>query len=193
MNAADEDLPNEQDFPLQHIYKDSAKDSAATTANQYAILDQCKDVIDGIDTAGELIQKLRTTHMNILYAVDEPQGNSMQAEAERLAEEIKTFYRSLTERIKIVKKAPGAGAQRNRAQIDRAQRRLREVISAYHEMQLDLRKETEKQMARKYRIIDPDATDDKIHAVAMDLDNQQIFSEAVSVNRPPRDTCWRVD
>lgn len=177
---ADAELEN-QSFQLLDIPKARAD---VPIRNQYAILNQCREVIDGIDTARHLIQKLRATQMDILNAVDEVKGNSMQAEAELLSQELKALYRNLTERIKTVKKLPGAGAQRNRAQIDRAQRRLQEVIASYNEMQVDLRKESEKQMARKYRIIDPDASDEKVQAVAMDLDNQQIFSEAVSTNRP---------
>lgn len=129
----------------------------------------------------DLIHNLRIAHNKILDSADELQDNAVRVEAESLAEEIKTLYRSMTERMKTIKRSPGAGTQRNRSQIDKVQRHLGAAIQSYHEVELEFRQGMEEQMVRSYRIVNPDATDEELQAAMANPDDQQIFAKAVSV------------
>lgn len=143
-------------------------------------MNQCRDIDEGMSVMDDLIHNLRTAHNKILSSADELQDNAVRVEAESLAEEIKTLYRSMTERMKTVKRSPGAGTERNRAQIDKVQRHLRDAIQSYNEVQMEFRQGMEEQMVRNYRIVNPDATDEELEDAMANPNDQQIFSEAVS-------------
>ncbi|KAI5292885.1 Plasma membrane t-SNARE, secretory vesicle fusion [Ascosphaera acerosa] len=145
----------------------------------HAILNQCRDVDHGIDTVESYIDQIGAIHKRLLSDADLSREGELHASAEDLATQTKTLYRSLIERMKTLKRAPDAGSAMNAQQIGRVERRLKGAIEAYQKMQVDFRKGYEEQVARQYRIVRPDATDEEVAEAVEDTGNQQIFSQAL--------------
>ncbi|PGH07917.1 hypothetical protein AJ79_06125 [Helicocarpus griseus UAMH5409] len=145
----------------------------------HAILNQCRDVERGIDEVESYIDQMNGVHRRLLSDADHTRENQLRAEAEELAAETKRLYQNLIQRMKGIKKTPGAGEVRNSAQIGKVERRLKAAITSYQRVQSDFRKGLEAQMARQYRIVRPDATDAEVQEAVQDPSNQQIFSQAL--------------
>lgn len=151
----------------------------APASNPNAILDHCKDIDRGIDSVENYISQINSLYRRLLSDVDPARENAIRAEAEDLADQTKNLYRNLIERMKSIKKDQDAANPRNTPHISRVERRLKAAITSYQQVQVDFRKESETQMARQYRIVRPDATDDEVREAVQDTSNQQIFSQAV--------------
>lgn len=148
-------------------------------SNPNAILDHCRDIDQGINSVESYISQINNLYRRLLSDVDPARENAIRAEAEELADETKNLYRNLIERMKSIKKDQDAGNPRNTPHISRVERRLKAAITSYQQVQVDFRKESETQMARQYRIVRPDATDEEVREAVQDSSNQQIFSQAV--------------
>lgn len=156
---------------------------AQAESDPHAILNQCRDVDRGIDTVESYIDQIGSIHKRLLSDADLSREGELHAQAEELAAQTKTLYRSLIERMKTLKRAPDAGSSMNSQQIGRVERRLKGAIESYQKMQVDFRKGYEDQVARQYRIVRPDATDEEVQEAVEDTGNQQIFSQAVCVHQ----------
>ena len=144
-----------------------------------AILNQCRDVDNGINSVENYIEQMNTMYRRIISDADPTQENALRAQADDLASQTKNLYRNLIDRMKSIKKMPDAGSPRNSPQIGRVERRLKTAIGSYQKVQTDFRKGLEQQMRRQYRIVRPDATDAEVQEAVQDTSNQQIFSQAV--------------
>ncbi|KAI5289031.1 Plasma membrane t-SNARE, secretory vesicle fusion, partial [Ascosphaera aggregata] len=149
------------------------------SSDPHAILNQCRDVDKGIDTVESYIDQIGGIHKRLLSDADLAKEGELHAQAEDLATQTKTLYRSLIERMKTLKRAPDAGSSMNSQQIGKVERRLKGAIESYQKMQVDFRKGYEEQVARQYRIVRPDATDAEVQEAVEDTSNQQIFSQAL--------------
>lgn len=145
-----------------------------------AILNQCRDIDNGINTVESYISEIDTLHRRLLSDVDPARENAIRAEADEMATQTKNLYRNLIERMKTIKRMPDAGSPRNAPQIGKVERRLKAAVEQYQQVQTSFRKESETQMARQYRIVRPDATEAEVQEAVRDSSNQQIFSQAVS-------------
>lgn len=61
----------------------------------------------------------------------------------------------------------------------RVDSRLKDAIRAYQQVESSFRKKTEEQMARQYRIVSPDATEDEVRAAVEDQSGGQVFQQAL--------------
>ncbi|PGH28048.1 hypothetical protein AJ80_00303 [Polytolypa hystricis UAMH7299] len=151
----------------------------AQPARQNDILDQCRDVDEGVNAVESNLQQINILYRRLLSDADPSREHALRAEADEMASQTKNLYRNLIERMKVIKQSPDAGSQRNAPQIGRVERRLKQAITTYQKVQTDFRKGLEQQMARQYRIVRPDATDAEVQEAVQDTSNQQIFSQAL--------------
>jgi syntaxin 1B/2/3 len=119
----------------------------------------------------------------------EQDERSVHKEVERLAERVIARYRDLTAQIQRLKSDPESGNPRNAPQVGKVDRRLKKMINAAQQQDVDYRKKLQERSAREYRIVRPDASDAEVREATQDPGNTQIFSQAVCVVTHHSKTC----
>ncbi|KAK0610414.1 t-SNARE [Bombardia bombarda] len=149
-------------------------------ADPNAILNECREIDGGIDEIDAQLNQLRMLQERSLTDADTSSGSSTSRQLDRISAETMTMYRSLTDRVRKVKSGPEARQPRNTAQVNRIDRRLKQAIQEYQNVESQFRKKTQDQMARQYRIVRPDATESEVRAAVEDTSgNSQVFQQAL--------------
>lgn len=148
-----------------------------------AILNECREVDRGIDSIGRNLERLQLLQQQALDDPDASQNTRTNRELDALSTETMTLYRSFAGRVKKIKQTPGAGDEKNAAQVGRVDRKLKDAIQRYQTVDAEFRKKLQAQMARQYRIVRPDASEAEVREACEDVSSTQVFSQAVSL--PP--------
>lgn len=89
-----------------------------------------------------------------------------------------TTYRGLITTIKNIKFQPESGNLRTAPQVGKVNRRLQSTFQKYQQVERIFRQESEKQIARQYCIVRPDASDSDVSEAIEN--NVKIFSSALT-------------
>ncbi|KAI0534699.1 SSO2 protein [Xylaria digitata] len=146
--------------------------------NPNLALDEISDINSGIDTIDRNLEQLRMLQQRSLDDADSSASSNTNRQLDRLSSETMAQYRSLTERVRQLKSKP-ENTQRFGQQVRRVDTRLKDAIRAYQQVESSFRKKTEEQMARQYRIVRPDATEEEIRAAVEDQTGGQVFQQAL--------------
>jgi syntaxin 1B/2/3 len=103
----------------------------------------------------------------------------MKKRLEGMSTEIMAMYRNLTAKVKHVKSQPESGSPKNAPQIGKVDRALKDLIRAYQRADADYTRKIQDQMARQYRIVRPDASEEEVRAAVEDTQSQSVFSQAL--------------
>ena len=144
-----------------------------------AILNACRDIDQGVNQVERNLDQLRTLQIRSLDDADASGSSATSRQLDSLSSETMARYRELTDRIRTVKSNPEANSQKNKPQVERVDRRLKSAITAYQRLEADFRRKTQDQMARQYRIVRPEASDDEVRAAVEDTSGGQVFSQAL--------------
>lgn len=115
-------------------------------------------------------------------ALDDPDASatsSTNRQLDDLSAEIMTGYRGLLQRIKTLKAMPESGSPKNAPQLGKVDRRLKATVNMHQNVESTFRKRTQEQMARQYKIVRPEASDEEVREAVEDTRSQQIFSQAM--------------
>lgn len=115
-------------------------------------------------------------------ALDDPDASatsSTNRQLDELSAEIMTGYRGLLQRIKTLKAMPESGSPKNAPQLGKVDRRLKATVNMHQNVESTFRKRTQEQMARQYKIVRPEASDEEVREAVEDTRSQQIFSQAM--------------
>ncbi|KAI0108906.1 SSO2 protein [Nemania sp. FL0031] len=146
--------------------------------NPNSALDEISDINRGIDTIDRNLDQLRMLQQRSLDDADSSASSNTNRQLDRLSSETMAQYRSLTERVRQLKSKP-ENQQRFGQQVRRVDTRLKDAIRAYQQVESSFRKKTEEQMARQYRIVRPDATEEEVRAAVEDQTGGQVFQQAL--------------
>ncbi|KAI0513045.1 t-SNARE [Xylaria bambusicola] len=141
-------------------------------------LDEISDINRGIDTIDRNLEQLKMLQQRSLDDADSSASSNTNRQLDRLSSETMAQYRSLTERVRQLKSKP-ENTQRFGQQVRRVDGRLKDAIRAYQQVESAFRKKTEEQMARQYRIVRPDATEEEVRAAVTDQTGGQVFQQAL--------------
>ncbi|KND91315.1 Syntaxin-like protein psy1 [Tolypocladium ophioglossoides CBS 100239] len=144
-----------------------------------SILNECRDIDRGIDDIERNLEQLRMLQKRTLDDADSSSSSAANRQLDSLSSDTMALYRSLTERVRTVKSSPESRTPKNNPQVGRVDRRLKAAIQQYQQVESQLRKRTQEQMARQYRIVRPNATEDEVHAAVEDTTGGQVFSQAL--------------
>lgn len=150
-----------------------------------AILNECRDIDRGIDSIERNLERLRFLQTRAIDDPDASQGTQTNREIDALSSETMTLYRNFGARIKAIKQQRESGEPRNKPQVGKVDRKLKSAINEYQQIESDFRKKLSEQMARQYRIVKPEATDEEVRAAIEDTSNNQVFSQAVNKESLP--------
>ncbi|KAI1297094.1 t-SNARE [Xylaria venustula] len=146
--------------------------------NPTSTLDEISDINRGIDTIDRNLEQLKMLQQRSLDDADSSATSNTNRQLDRLSSETMAQYRSLTERVRQLKSKP-ENTQRFGQQVRRVDGRLKDAIRAYQQVESAFRKRTEEQMARQYRIVRPDATEEEVRAAVTDQTGGQVFQQAL--------------
>ena len=144
-----------------------------------AILNECREISRGIDSIGRNLERLQLLQQQALDDPDASQNTRTNRELDSLSSETMTLYRSFAGRITKLKQTPGAGDEKNAAQVGSVDRKLKDAIQRYQTVDAEFRKRLQAQMARQYRIVRPDASEAEVREACEDVSSTQVFSQAV--------------
>ncbi|RKK71898.1 hypothetical protein BFJ69_g10542 [Fusarium oxysporum] len=144
-----------------------------------AILNECRDIDRGIDTVEQNLEQLRMIQQRTLDDADSSGSSAASRQLDSLSADTMSLYRELTERVRTVKSNPEAKSPKNNPHVTRIDRRLKAAITQYQQVESQFRKRTQDQMARQYRIVRPDASEQEIQAAVEDTTGGQVFSQAM--------------
>lgn len=145
-----------------------------------AILNECREIDRGIDSIERNLERLRFLQTRAIDDPDASQGTQTNRELDNLSTETMTLYRNFGARIKAIKQQRESGEPRNKPQVGKVDRKLKNAINEYQQVESEFRKKLSEQMARQYRIVKPEASEEEVRAAIEDTSNNQVFSQAVS-------------
>lgn len=144
-----------------------------------AILNECRDIDRGVDQIERNLEQLRMIQQRTLDDADSSSSSAANRQLDSLSSDTMAQYRTLTERVRLVKSNPDSRTPKNNPQVGRVDRRLKQAIQQYQQVESQFRKRTQDQMARQYRIVRPDASEQEVRAAVEDPSGAQIFSQAL--------------
>lgn len=145
-----------------------------------AILNECRDIDRGIDGIERNLEQLRMLQQRTLDDADASSSSAANRQLDALSSETMASYRTLTERVRVVKSNPDSRTPKNSPQVGRVDRRLKDAIRQYQSVESQFRKRTQDQMARQYKIVRPDASEQEVRAAVEDTSsNGQVFQQAL--------------
>lgn len=153
--------------------------SSMAGSDPNAILNECRDIDNGINGIERNLEQLRMIQQRTLDDADSSSSSAANRQLDALSSETMAMYRELTERVRTVKSNPDSRTPKNNPQVGRVDRRLKQAIQQYQQVESGFRKRTQDQMARQYRIVRPDASEQEVRAAVEDTSNNQVFSQAL--------------
>jgi syntaxin 1B/2/3 len=153
--------------------------SSFAQSDPNAILNECRDIDRGIDTVEQNLEQLRMIQQRTLDDADSSGSSAANRQLDSLSADTMSLYRELTERVRTIKSNPEANSAKNNPHVTRIDRRLKAAITQYQQVESQFRKRTQDQMARQYRIVRPDASEQEIQAAVEDTTGGQVFSQAM--------------
>ncbi|PHH53876.1 Syntaxin-like protein psy1 [Ceratocystis fimbriata CBS 114723] len=145
-----------------------------------AILNECRDIDNGINEIERSLEQLRMLQQRSLDDADTSAASATNRQLDQISSDTMNMYRSLTDRIRQIKSNPESRQPKNSPQVGRIDRRLKTAINNYQQVESAFRKRTQEQMARQFRIVRPDASEEEVRAAVEDTSaSGQVFSQAL--------------
>ncbi|KAL1899593.1 hypothetical protein Cpir12675_001361 [Ceratocystis pirilliformis] len=152
----------------------------ASSNDPNAILNECRDIDNGINEIERSLEQLRMLQQRSLDDADTSAASATNRQLDQISSDTMNMYRSLTDRIRQIKSNPESRQPKNSPQVGRIDRRLKTAINNYQQVESAFRKRTQEQMARQFRIVRPDATEEEVRAAIEDTSaSGQVFSQAL--------------
>jgi len=144
-----------------------------------AILNACKEIGDDIDAIESILRRLQNLQQRALDDPDSSTQSSTNRQLDTTSSEIMDLYQKCVAKFKKIKQQPDSGSPRNAPQVERIDRRLKDAMIEYRKVERGFRARLRDQMARQYRIVNPNASQAEVERVVSDSSDQQIFSQAL--------------
>lgn len=139
-----------------------------------AILDECREIDRAIDEVKESsLPRLVSLQTSIL---NNPDPGASTKQLDTASADIMNTYRSLVGRVKALKSKPGTASN---PQVGKIDRKLKGAMTDYQRLDVEYTRKLQEQMARQYRIVRPEASEQEVREAVEDTSQQQVFSQAL--------------
>ncbi|KAF8252674.1 t-SNARE [Wilcoxina mikolae CBS 423.85] len=146
--------------------------------NSQEFYEEVDQIRGGIDTVNQNISRIESLHQQALKDIDESTSQQTQSQLEALVSETSALNNTLVSRIKILKGKAGRDPSKG-PQVGVLDRNFKDALRKYQLVEKNFADRTREQMARQYRIVKPDATEEEVQQACEDSQGQQIFSQAL--------------
>jgi len=172
------DRPN-QGYDQPGVGADYEMSSMNNGADNYqAFFSEATELGEAIDTVKSNISRIETLHQRSLTDIDESASQQTQRQLEVLVTETSALNNNLATRIKSLKAKYGRDPNKG-ASVGNLDRNFKDTLRKYQLVEKNFADRTREQMARQYRIVRPDATEEEVQSAVEDQQGQQIFSQAL--------------
>ncbi|KAL7271588.1 hypothetical protein RUND412_005647 [Rhizina undulata] len=146
--------------------------------NQEEFFAEISEILQGIEAVKANISRIESLHQRSLTDIDESTSSQTQRQLDALVADTSSLNSNLALRIRKLK---GKAAQdpSKGPQIGNLDRQFKEVLRQYQGVEANFQKRAREQMARQYRIVRPDATEEEVREACEDTQGQQVFSQAL--------------
>lgn len=141
------------------------------------ILNDCRAVDQAIDEIEVKLEHLRDLQSQYLAEININKQSLLRIDVDQTRNSVFTTYQGLISRVKNIKSQPESGNLRTAPQVGKVNRRLKSTFQKYQQVERIFRQESEKQIARQYLIVRPDASDSDVREAIEN--NVKIFSSAL--------------
>jgi syntaxin 1B/2/3 len=142
------------------------------------------EIKEGIDHVKANISRIDSLHQRSLTDIDESTSSQTQHQLDSLVAETSALNKNLADRIRKLK-GKAASDPSKTPQVNNLDRSFKDVLRSYQGVEAAFQKRAREQMARQYRIVRPDASDQEVEEACSDGQGQQIFSQAVRLTASP--------
>jgi len=167
----------------QNVEMDSLTQNGGQYGRQQSdpnrILNECREIDKGIDEIEQSLSNLATLQQRSLDDPDSSMNSQTNRQLDAISTDTMGMYRNFAGRIKTIKQNPESGSPKNSPQVGKIDRKLKKAIQDYQKMDAAFRKKLQEQMARQYRIVRPEASEQEVREAVEDTSNQQVFSQAL--------------
>jgi syntaxin 1B/2/3 len=160
---------------MQPLANNGAQQPYSAPRDPNAILNDCRAVGRAIDDLEARLSELQRLQRNFVSGT----AGASNKDVDSLSADIMSGYRGLADRVKRIKSQPDARQQRNVAQVEALDRRIRKAINHYQQVESQFRKEVQEQQRRQYLIVRPDASESEIREATEAGGDTQIFQQAL--------------
>ncbi|KAM3078266.1 hypothetical protein ACMFMF_004670 [Clarireedia jacksonii] len=143
-------------------------------SNTTAILNECREVNRGISGIQDNLNELKMLQRSVINSTE---PSALYREIDGLSSKTMATYRELTLRVRKLKSNPDSGNSMTASQVGKLGRDLKAALTDYQKVESAFRKDLQEQMARQYKIVHPEVSDEEARNATADLDNQQIFTQ----------------
>jgi len=152
--------------------------AAPTQDDNQEFYEEVDQIRSGIDTVNANISRIESLHQRSLKDIDESTQQQTQHQLEALVAETSALNTSLVGRIKALKGKASRDSSKS-PQVSVLDRNFKDALRKYQLVEKDFADRTREQMARQYRIVKPDASEEEVRQACEDSQGQQIFSQAL--------------
>lgn len=146
--------------------------------SQQEFFAEVNELRDGIDTVKANISRIESLHQRSLTDIDESTSSQTQHQLDALVAETSALNKNLANRIKRLK-GKAASDPAKGPQVGNLDRNFKDTLRKYQTVEAAYSKRAKEQMARQYRIVKPDASEQEVEEACSDSQGAQIFSQAV--------------
>lgn len=150
---------------------------AAAVDDNQAFFSEITYLNEAIESVNANIAKIEGLHQRSLTDIDEQNTQQTQRQMEAISAETSQLNQQIVRRIRDLK-----SKHRSQQQVSVVERKFKETLNRYRMVEKSFADRAREQMARQYRIVQPDATEEEVRAACEDGQGQQVFSQAVSVS-----------
>ncbi|RDL31192.1 uncharacterized protein BP5553_09981 [Venustampulla echinocandica] len=166
-----------QNVELEPLTNNAAQ--AGSKGYPRAVLDQCTAIRSAADAIEmQKLPELRSLQQACLNSADPGAASArLDQESAKIMEE----YHSLVGEIRILKSDPKNQEQRGPtyAQVQAVDTKLKTSMTAYRTLDVGFQKKLKDQLARQYRIVRPEASEEEVRRAVDSPDGGQVFSQAL--------------
>ncbi|PWW72062.1 t-SNARE, partial [Tuber magnatum] len=146
--------------------------------SQQEFFGEVNELREGIDQVKANITRIESLHQRSLTDIDESTSSQTQHQLDSLVAETSALNSALANRIRGLK-GKAATDPSKAPQVNNLDRSFKDVLRKYQSVEATFQKRAREQMARQYRIVRPDATEQEVEEACSDGQGQQIFSQAL--------------
>lgn len=141
------------------------------------------EIRNNIDQIKSNIGNIESLHVGALNDIDETNLQETERRLEALSSETSQLNNQTANRIRALK-TKALRNQKFKEQSDNMDRQFKDALRNYQTVEKTYADRTRDQMARQFRIVRPDATEEEVRQACEDGSGQQIFSQEVRESWP---------
>ncbi|KAI1380903.1 t-SNARE [Hypoxylon crocopeplum] len=174
-----------QEHELQNYPQQQQQQPASNTLSQQDFLGRIQFLRNEIGTLTNNVQAIASLHQRALAEAD---GGLSSQQLERIVADTQTLNGGIRDQLKFLandaNKTTGAGHDVKERQVNTIKAEFERELRSYQEEEGSYSQRYRDQIARQYRIVNPDATEDEVHEAAQaDWGNEGVFQTALRTNR----------